>query len=118
MRDATFVGFIPVRDLTTARAFYAEVLGLRVKEEAPFALVVDGGGATIRLSPVPDLQPYPFTVAGWEVADIVAEVDALASSGVKFNRFKGWTKTSEGSGRPRGVTVSPGSPIRSVTRCR
>jgi predicted enzyme related to lactoylglutathione lyase len=89
MRDATFVGFIPVRDLWTARAFYTEVLGLPIKEETPFALVVDGGGTSLRLTPVPDFQPQPFTVAGWAVADIVAEIDDLVSRGVSFNRYEG-----------------------------
>lgn len=89
MRNATFVGFIPVRDLAAARAFYADLLGLMVKEESPFALVVDGGGTTLRLTPVPDLKPQPFTIAGWVVAGIDAEVDALVSRGVKLNHYDG-----------------------------
>jgi catechol 2,3-dioxygenase-like lactoylglutathione lyase family enzyme len=96
MRGATFVGFIPVRDLATARAFYQDVLGLRVAEESPIALVVDGGGTTLRLTLVPDLQPQPFTVAGWAVADLAAEVEALVSSGVKFNRYDGMDQDQRG----------------------
>jgi catechol 2,3-dioxygenase-like lactoylglutathione lyase family enzyme len=102
MKGATFVGFIPVRDLAAARAFYSDLLGLTVENETPFALVVDGGGASIRLTPVPDLQPYSFTVAGWVVADIVAEVDALASNGVKFNRYEGIDQDE------RGIWTTPG----------
>jgi catechol 2,3-dioxygenase-like lactoylglutathione lyase family enzyme len=96
MRDATFVGFIPVGDLAAARAFYADVLGLPVKEDTPFALVVDGGGTTLRLTPVPDLHPQPFTIAGWAVADIVTEVDALTSRGVNFNRYAGMDQDGRG----------------------
>ena len=96
MRRATFVGFIPVRDLATARTFYQDVLGLTVAEESPIALVVDGGGTTLRLTVVPDLQPQPFTVAGWAVADIAAEVEALVSSGVKFNRYDGMDQDQRG----------------------
>jgi catechol 2,3-dioxygenase-like lactoylglutathione lyase family enzyme len=96
MRRATFVGFIAVRDLATAGAFYAGVLGLTLKEESPFALVVDGAGTMLRLTPVPDLEPQPFTVAGWAVADIVAEVDALVSSGVTFNRYDGMDQDERG----------------------
>lgn len=102
MMGATFVGFIPVRDLAAARAFYADILGLTVKEESPFALVVDGGGTTLRLTPVPDLQPQPFTVAGWAVADIDAEVDALVSTGVKLNSYDGMEQDE------RGIWTTPG----------
>jgi catechol 2,3-dioxygenase-like lactoylglutathione lyase family enzyme len=96
MRNAMFVGFIPVRDLVAARAFYADLLGLTVKEQSPFALVLDGGGTMLRLTPVPDLQPQPFTVAGWAVADIEAEVDALVSRGVKLNRYDGMDQNERG----------------------
>ena len=96
MMGATFVGFIPVRDLAAARAFYAGILGLTVKEESPFALVVDGGGTTLRLTPVPDLQAQPFTVAGWVVADIEAEVDALVAQGVAVNSYNGMEQDERG----------------------
>ena len=102
MIDATFVGFIPVRDLSTARSFYVDLLGLTVKEESPFALVVDGGGTTLRLAPVPDLHPQPFTIAGWTVPDIDAEVGALASMGVKLNRYDGMEQDD------RGIWTTPG----------
>ena len=65
-------------------------------EETPFALVVDGGGTKLRLTPVADLEPQPFTVAGWAVADIATEVDALASSGVEFNRYDGMDQDDRG----------------------
>ncbi len=102
MRGATFVGFIPAPDLATARVFYTEVLGLTLKAETPFALVVDGGGTTLRLIPVPDLQPQPFTIAGWAVDDIVAEVDALVSSGVTFKRYDGMEQDE------RAIWTTPG----------
>jgi predicted enzyme related to lactoylglutathione lyase len=96
MRSATFVGFIPVGDLAAARVFYADLLQLSVEEESPFALVVDGGGTTLRLTPVPDLRPQPFTVAGWSVDDIDAEVEALVSSGVELNRYDGMDQDERG----------------------
>lgn len=40
LETATFVAFIPVRDLTVARAFYVGTLGLTFREESPFAVVV------------------------------------------------------------------------------
>lgn len=65
-------------------------------------MVVDGGVTTLRRTPVPDLQPQPFTVAGWAVADIDAEVDALVSTGVRLNSYDGMEQDE------RGIWTTPG----------
>jgi catechol 2,3-dioxygenase-like lactoylglutathione lyase family enzyme len=87
LADAAFIGFIPVRDLATARVFYEETLGLRVVDDTPFALVLDAGGTMLRVTPVPGLAARPFTIAGWQVPDIGATVRALAGRGVEFTRY-------------------------------
>lgn len=89
LENASFVGFVPVRDAVAARRFYEGVLGLEVIEDTPFALVVDARGAKLRVTPVPDFTPPPFTVAGWTVPDIDAAVRALAGRGVAFTRYDG-----------------------------
>lgn len=102
LRNAPLIGFIPVRDLAAAREFYASTLGLTVTEENPFAVVLDANGTMVRLTPVPDLQPQAFTIAGWEVADIEETVDALASAGVAFLQFDGMEQD------PKGIWTTPG----------
>ncbi|HEY3833668.1 MAG TPA: VOC family protein [Acidimicrobiia bacterium] len=89
LSDATFIGFIPVRDVAAARAFYEGVLGLEVLEDRPFALVVNANGTAIRVTPVGELTVQPFTVAGWKVRDITATVRALTAKGVVFSRYDG-----------------------------
>ncbi|HEY2489838.1 MAG TPA: VOC family protein [Streptosporangiaceae bacterium] len=89
LADASFIGFVPVRDLAVARAFYEGTLGLRVVDDTPFALVLDAGGTMLRFTPVPGLSARPFTVAGWNVPDIGAVVRALAGRGVQFVRYDG-----------------------------
>jgi catechol 2,3-dioxygenase-like lactoylglutathione lyase family enzyme len=96
LSDASFVGFIPVRETAAARAFYEGTLGLTVVDESPFALVLDGAGTMIRVTPVPDHQPRPFTIAGWDVPDIAAAVDELAGRGVNFTRYDGMTQDERG----------------------
>lgn len=86
---APFIGFIPVRDMFEARGFYERVLGLRVVEDTPFALVLDAGGTMLRVTPVPNLAVQSFTIAGWRVADIAATARALQASGVPFTRYDG-----------------------------
>ncbi|HVX23458.1 MAG TPA: VOC family protein [Acidimicrobiales bacterium] len=89
LTDAPFIGFVPVTDLSAARAFYEGTLGLAVREDTPFALVVDAAGTMLRLTPVPELTVQPFTVAGWRVPDIAATVRRLAEAGVRFTRYDG-----------------------------
>ena len=96
LADAPFIGFIPVRDLPAARAFYEGTLGLRVVDDTPFALVLDAGGTMLRVTPVPGLEARPFTVAGWNVADIAAVVRALAGRGVRFTRYEGMAQDDLG----------------------
>jgi len=84
---AKLMAFLPTRDADRARAFYGGKLGLRFVSDDKFALVMDSGGVTIRIARVPEYTPYPFTVLGWEVANIEEAFAALEAKGVAFERF-------------------------------
>lgn len=94
--NARLMAFIPVTDMAAARTFYAAVLGLPVIDESAFALVVDANGTKVRITPVTDLRPQPFTIAGWEVADIEATVTKLVAAGVNLKRFDGMNQRADG----------------------
>lgn len=94
--SSNLIAFVPVSDLGRARAFYGDTLGLRVVGEDPYALSVDVNGSRLRLTVVADLRPQPFTIAGWEVGDIDASVDALVRAGVRFTRFDGMEQDERG----------------------
>jgi catechol 2,3-dioxygenase-like lactoylglutathione lyase family enzyme len=96
------MGFVPTRDVDRARRFYVDILGFACLEESPFSVVVDAGGTRLRLTPVPELQPQPFTIAGWEVSDIESDVDVLTAAGVTFSRF------DEVEQDARGIWLAPG----------
>jgi catechol 2,3-dioxygenase-like lactoylglutathione lyase family enzyme len=81
------VAFVATTDGARARAFYEGALGLMVKNDDAFALVLDAGGTTLRVQKVRDMKPAPYTALGWEVADIRATVAALAKKGVTFERY-------------------------------
>jgi catechol 2,3-dioxygenase-like lactoylglutathione lyase family enzyme len=84
------MAFAAVTDPARARAFYEGVLGLAlVEDEAPFALVFDANGTMLRVTPVGEHHPAPFTVLGWEVDSIESAVERLTAAGVVFLRFKG-----------------------------
>ena len=81
------VAFVPTTDFETARSFYEGVLGLRFVNEDGFALVLDANGIMVRVSKVPDFKPLPYTILGWEVADIESDVAALGERGVQFHHY-------------------------------
>jgi catechol 2,3-dioxygenase-like lactoylglutathione lyase family enzyme len=83
------VAFVPTTDLSRARSFYADILGLTVVEESPFACVFDANGTMLRVTPVRKLSRVRYTVLGWAVDDITATVRDLVASGVVFAHYRG-----------------------------
>ena len=87
-----FSGF-SVDDLARARAFYEEVLGLRVSEiEGPRGSMLRlhlGSGGEVLVYAKPDHTPAAFTVLNFPVPDVRAAVDELTSRGVGFQRYEG-----------------------------
>jgi catechol 2,3-dioxygenase-like lactoylglutathione lyase family enzyme len=98
------IAFAPVTDLVKARDFYENVLGLRlVEDEKPFALVFDANGTMLRVTPVGEHHPAPFTVLGWEVESIERTVEQLTAAGVEFLRYPGMNDAD-----PLGIWTAPG----------
>lgn len=87
LNQAKLVGFIPTIDFAKARSFYEGVLGLRVVSEDPFSLVFDANGTMLRVTNVQNLKPQPFTISGWDVADIGSAVAGLTQRGVRFEQY-------------------------------
>jgi catechol 2,3-dioxygenase-like lactoylglutathione lyase family enzyme len=80
------VAFVPTIDAEKARAFYEGVLGLRFVKDDGFALVLDAHGIMVRVARA-QFKPAPFTILGWQVADIENVVMGLKGKGVQFERF-------------------------------
>ena len=95
------VTLVGVADMTRARRFYGDVLGLPVVEETPFAVVVDGHGRMLRLTAVQEPAAAPYSVLSWSVDDIGTVVDGLVGRGVKFVRYEGMQQDD------RGIWTSP-----------
>jgi catechol 2,3-dioxygenase-like lactoylglutathione lyase family enzyme len=83
------VAFVPTIDLPRARSFYADVIGLRLVEESPFACVFDANGTMLRVTPVRKLSRAGYTVLGWAVDDLPATVRELVAAGVAFQHYRG-----------------------------
>jgi catechol 2,3-dioxygenase-like lactoylglutathione lyase family enzyme len=88
------VAFLATSDAARAKAFYGEVLGLRLLSEDGFAVVFDSNGTTLRVAIVQEVVPAPYTVLGWDVHDITAIVRGLGAAGVVFERYA-WLQQDE-----------------------
>ncbi|MBN9623774.1 MAG: VOC family protein [Actinobacteria bacterium] len=108
LSDAAPVAFIPSTDLAHSRRFYEETLGQAVVGEDNFAVVLDVGGTTVRVVKVgEEFHVQPFTVFGWRVADLDAEIAALGERGVEFLRFEGMEQDELGAWRsPTGTRIA------------
>jgi catechol 2,3-dioxygenase-like lactoylglutathione lyase family enzyme len=96
LADAELVAFIPTLDLARARRFYESVLGLRVVDASEFAVVCDADGVQLRITLVGELNPPPFTVLGWRVADLAVRLGVLRAAGVSTLRYDGMEQDDDG----------------------
>jgi predicted enzyme related to lactoylglutathione lyase len=81
------IAFVPTLDLTKARSFYEGILNLRLVSEDGFAFVFEADGTMLRVTKVDRLTPQPFTVLGWEVADISDSVSRFVQRGIRFEHY-------------------------------
>ncbi|MFL6101071.1 MAG: VOC family protein [Actinomycetales bacterium] len=88
--------FVPTTDMDRAATFYGDTLGLDVLEHTPYAVVLDAGGTTVRVTLVQDLQPQPFTILGWLVEDIESTARALSDAGIVPLRYGGMEQDGAG----------------------
>ena len=106
----SIVAFVPSRDLHKARSFYVDVLGLNFVSEDPFAVVVASAGIPVRIvnvSSIEGFRPFPFTILGWDVADIAVRIGELIKKGVTFQRYDGMTQDELGVwASPSGALVA------------
>jgi catechol 2,3-dioxygenase-like lactoylglutathione lyase family enzyme len=105
---AAFSGF-SVDDLTKAKKFYSETLGLKVDTmSAGLNLHLPGGGVVLAY-PKDNHQPATFTILNFEVDNIDEAVDELTSRGVRFERYDGMPQDVRGVAR--GIANNQGPDI-------
>jgi len=89
------VAFAATRDLDRAEMFYTGVVGLRITSRNPFAVVLDSDGIELRLNLVEQKAQAPYTVLGWVVDDLAAQVAQLRSRGLLFTRYPGMDQDAD-----------------------
>ena len=117
------IAFVATTQPEKAKAFYSDVIGLKLLEEGPFALRYSAGEITLHVQKVQQFSPHPFTSLGWKVADIHTTIAALARLGVKFERFPGMQQDDAGvwttpAGGKVGWFKDPDGNLLSITQFR
>ena len=88
LQDFPLYAYIPARDVTRARRFYEDKVGLRPLQEVDGGVVYEfGGGTRCFLYPTPNAGTSQASQAFWEVADVDREMAALRERGVEFEHY-------------------------------
>lgn len=102
-----FSGF-SVNDLTAAKHFYGELLGLEIEEIKEGLKLKIHGSNPIFVYQKDDHSPATFTILNFPVEDIDAAVDALVAKGITFEHYKDMT---DEKGIARGLKYDMGPNI-------
>lgn len=100
-----FSGF-SVDDIDAARTFYAETLGLTVREDNGMLTLELAGGQRVLIYPKDDHAAATFTVLNFEVPDIDGAVDELSGLGVTFEHYDGMPQDERGVMREYGPPIA------------
>jgi predicted enzyme related to lactoylglutathione lyase len=106
LSDATAFSGFSAGDIGEEKRFYADTLGLKVTEENGMLTLELAGGQRVLIYPKDDHQPATYTVLNFEVPDIDAAVDDLASRGVELLRYEGYPQDERGVMREYGPPIA------------
>lgn len=110
-KSKAYSGFA-VNDMQQAQKFYAETLGIkttmRSERDGLMTLHLAGDRDTL-VYLKPDLEPANYTILNFEVDDIDAAVEELASRGVNFKQYEGFDQDEKGifNGGAEGDSAGP-----------
>ncbi len=98
-------------DLSKAKEFYGQTLGLEVSETNEGLELQIAGGGQVFIYPKPNHAPASFTVLNFPVQNIDNAVDELKALGVQFESYTGEIKTDEkgvfrGAGQGEGPNIA------------
>ncbi|HTW63045.1 MAG TPA: VOC family protein [Bryobacteraceae bacterium] len=105
LHSAPVIAFTATTDADRAKAFYRDVLGLKLVEESDFALVFDAAGTMLRVQRVAEVFGGKYTALGWQVSDIAAKVDELSKAGVRFESYGIPGQDAQGIWTPPGTST-------------
>ena len=87
LSTAPIRAYIPVSNVSRARNFYEETLGLKPKGDYAGGVIYECGGAEVFMYPTSNAGTSKASQAYWQVDDVEAEVAELKARGVKFEEY-------------------------------
>jgi predicted enzyme related to lactoylglutathione lyase len=88
LKNAAIVPYIPVADVSRARGFYEEKVGLEPKEEYAGGVIYEcGKGSWAFMYRSPGAGTSRASTAFWSVEDVEREVEELKRRGVVFEEY-------------------------------
>jgi predicted enzyme related to lactoylglutathione lyase len=79
--------YIPASNVSRARRFYEQKVGLKPKHEYAGGVIYECGGAEVFLYPTPNAGTSMASQAYWQVSDVEREVAELKARGVLFEEY-------------------------------
>ncbi len=95
-----------VDDISRARDFYSQTLGLETSEEHGLMTLHLAGDRDTLVYPKPDHTPAGYTVLNFPVKNIEEAVDELTARGVRFERYDGFDQDDRGIFRGGGPYIA------------
>ncbi|MGH8662660.1 MAG: VOC family protein [Burkholderiales bacterium] len=106
LQSSPMYAYIPVRDVSRARRFYEQKLGLKPKQEVAGGVVYEFGDRTACfLYPTPNAGTSKASQAFWQVGDVEREVAELKARDVEFENYD----IPDGEKSPSGVITAGGA---------
>ncbi len=87
LSNATVFATIAVSDLTEAKEFYGDILGLTQTDQNPAGISYESGGGQLFIYQSTTAGTNEATCAAWKVDDVEATVEGLKAQGVAFEHY-------------------------------
>jgi catechol 2,3-dioxygenase-like lactoylglutathione lyase family enzyme len=108
LADSKAYSGFAIDDLSKAREFYGQTLGLETsildEENGLMTLHLAGGRDTL-IYVKPDHAPANYTVLNFPVDDVDGAVEELGRRGVSFERYEGFDQDEKGIARGAGPRI-------------
>ena len=94
-KDTQAFSSFSVDDISKAKEFYSQTLGLEVSEMNGSLFLHIADGSRILIYAKPNHIPATYTTLNFPVDDIEVAVDELTGRGVRFEQYEGELQTDE-----------------------
>ena len=96
LESLNLIAFLSTTRPAESKEFYGEKLGLLFMGEDANFLIFDSNGIVLRIQKVKSFTPATTTALGWEVSDLIHEVDDLIHAGIPMLRRDGLQQDQNG----------------------